>query len=141
MKFNILLITAAAVLCLGGGMVAMASPQFSLLDAIRGFFRRPLNAIVGGSGGGNGNGGIRGNTNNNGLHVWQSRNYLLSWRQGQSSLTHAAARNYCRSQGMRIISLDSNAKATHFLDLLERESAPYFWSGGRISSDKRTLSW
>ena len=34
---------------------------------------------------------------------------------------------------MRIVSLDTIGKATHFMDLLERDNAPYFWAGGRTS--------
>jgi len=42
---------------------------------------------------------------------------------------------------MRIVSLDNIQKAQHFLDLVERNNVPYFWAGGQISSDKRTLTW
>jgi len=39
------------------------------------------------------------------------------------------------------VSLDSRAKAEHFMDQVARDQAPYFWAGGRLSNDKRTLSW
>jgi len=87
----------------------------------------PPQSNAGGSGSGN--------------HQYQGRSYLLTWRTGQNGFSHSAARSFCRSRGMRIVSLDSISKATHFMDLLERDNAPYFWAGGRTSSDKGTLSW
>ena len=42
-------------------------------------------------------------------------------------------------QGMKLISLDSKEKAEHFLGLVGRDRAPYFWTGGQISADSRTL--
>ena len=29
----------------------------------------------------------------------------------------------------------------HFMQQVAADGAPYFWAGGRISSDKRSLSW
>jgi len=75
------------------------------------------------------------------FHTWQGRRYLLSWREGRNGFSHGAARSYCRGRGMRIVSLDNLQKAQHFLDLVERNNVPYFWAGGQISSDKRTLTW
>lgn len=75
------------------------------------------------------------------IHRWQGRNYLLSWREGRNGFSHSAARSYCRGRGMRIVSLDNSQKAQHFLDLVERNNVPYFWAGGLISRDKRTLTW
>ena len=66
-------------------------------------------------------------------HSYQGRNYLLTWRQGRNGFSHSAAKSFCRGQGMRIVSLDSIAKATHFMNLLEADGAPYFWAGGEIS--------
>ena len=62
---------------------------------------------------------------------------------------------------MRIVSLDSREKAEHFMRQVSAtynadtvqvadalaclqvaaDGSPYFWAGGRLSSDKRTLSW
>ena len=42
---------------------------------------------------------------------------------------------------MRLISLDSLQKADHFLALVRSDNAPYFWSGGELSFDSRTLNW
>jgi len=80
-------------------------------------------------------GGGRGN------HVFQGRSYLLSWKDGQNHLSWSQARNYCSRKGMRIVSLDNTAKKEHFLGLLASQGVTYMWTGGRISSDKRTLTW
>lgn len=37
--------------------------------------------------------------------------------------------------------MDNPAKVQHFLQQVQADNAPYFWAGGRISSDKRNLSW
>lgn len=42
---------------------------------------------------------------------------------------------------MRIVSLDSSAKKEHFLQLVGSEGVTFMWAGGRISPDKRTLTW
>lgn len=76
-----------------------------------------------------------------GNHRWSGGDYLLSWREGQSALTWGQARQYCAGRGMRIISMDSSAKSRHFLSQMQDDNAPYFWAGGRLSSDKRTLNW
>ncbi len=87
--------------------------------------------------------GTRGNSNSNsnslfvgggrGNHVYNGKNYLLTWRAGQSSFTYDEARSFCASRGMRMVSLGNRAKAQHFNDELRRDNAPYFWAGGRIS--------
>ena len=79
--------------------------------------------------------------------------------EGRNSFSHSAARSYCAQRGMRIVSLDSRDKAEHFMRQVSArhlynadtdalaclqvaaDGSPYFWAGGRISSDKRTLSW
>lgn len=68
-----------------------------------------------------------------GNHQYQGRNYLLTWRTGQNGFSHSAAKSFCRSQGMRMVSLDNIGKAQHFMNLLESDNAPYFWAGGNIS--------
>jgi len=40
-----------------------------------------------------------------------------------------------------MISMDSPAKVAHFLQQVVADNAPYFWAGGRLSRDKRTLNW
>jgi len=76
-----------------------------------------------------------------GNHQWRGGDYLLSWREGRNSFSHSAARSYCAQRGMRIVSLDSRDKAEHFMRQVAADGSPYFWAGGRISSDKRTLTW
>ena len=76
-----------------------------------------------------------------GNHVWQGRNYLLSWREGRNSFTWGSARSYCSGRGMRMVSLDSAAKRDHFMQQVAADGSPYFWAGGRLSGDKRSLTW
>ena len=40
-----------------------------------------------------------------------------------------------------MVSLDSAAKRNHFLQQVAEDDAPYFWAGGKLSSDKKLLSW
>merc|ERR1712038_2230760 len=84
---------------------------------------------------------VRASGGSKGNHVWNGKNYLLTWKTGQRSFTHSGARQYCASQGMRIISLDSREKTAHFLDEVRRDNAKYVWAAGVISSDARTLRW
>lgn len=42
---------------------------------------------------------------------------------------------------MKLISLDTKEKAEHFLRLVASDRAPYFWAGGRVSRDSRSLTW
>merc|ERR1712117_166525 len=76
-----------------------------------------------------------------GNHVFQGRNYILSWREGRNSFSWDAARSYCSSRGMRIVSLDTTAKRDHFMQQVAADGSPYFWAGGRLSSDKRSVRW
>ena len=76
-----------------------------------------------------------------GNHVFQGRNYILSWREGRNSFSWNAAKNYCSSRGMRMVSLDSRAKRDHFMQQVAADGSPYFWAGGRLSPDKRSVRW
>ena len=76
-----------------------------------------------------------------GNYVWQGKNFLLSWREGKNSFSWTGARRFCSSKGMKMVSLDNDAKRDHFLKLLTQDDAPYFWAGGKLSQDKRQLSW
>ena len=58
-----------------------------------------------------------------------------------NNLSWGAARSYCSRRGMRMVSLDDAAKRDHFMQQVAADGAPYFWAGGRISGDKRNLSW
>jgi hypothetical protein len=87
----------------------------------------------GGFGGDSNNGGGSGSGSRKGNHIYQGKNYLLTWRNGQNSFDYNGAAGYCRSQKMRIVSLDDSAKSSHFIGELRKDNAPYFWAGGRIS--------
>ena len=63
------------------------------------------------------------------------------FREGVNNLSWGAARSYCSRRGMRMVSLDDPAKRDHFMQQVAADGAPYFWAGGRISGDKRNLSW
>jgi len=76
-----------------------------------------------------------------GNHVFQGRTFLLSWKEGQNHFSWNQARSYCSSRGMRIVSLDNPATRDHFLELIRSEGVDFMWTGGRISADKRTLTW
>lgn len=65
--------------------------------------------------------------------MYNGKNYLITWRTGQSSFTYSEARSFCASRGMRMISMASDEKSRHFLGEVARDNAPYFWAGGRIS--------
>jgi len=76
-----------------------------------------------------------------GNHVFQGKSYLLSWKEGQSHLSWSQARSFCSRNGLRMVSLDIPAKREHFLQLAASEGQDFFWTGGRLSSDKRSLTW
>ena len=76
-----------------------------------------------------------------GNHVFQGSNYILSWREGRNSFSWNAAKKYCSSRGMRMVSLDSRAKRDHFMQQVAADGSPYFWAGGRLSPDKRSVRW
>jgi len=76
-----------------------------------------------------------------GNYQWQGKGYLLTWRTGRNNFAWNEGVSYCRSQGMKLVSLDSREKADHFLNLVKSDRATYFWAGGEVSSDSRTLSW
>ena len=42
---------------------------------------------------------------------------------------------------MKLVSLETKEKAEHFLRLVATDRAPYFWAGGRVSRDSRSLTW
>ena len=76
-----------------------------------------------------------------GNYQWEGKNFLLTWRNRRNNFAWNEGVSYCKSQGMKLISLDSKAKAEHFLQLVGRDRAPYFWAGGEVSSDSRRLTW
>ena len=72
-----------------------------------------------------------------GNHNFEGKTFLLSWKEeGRPFFSWQEARAYCQEAGMRMVSLDSEAKREHFLGLTASESLQYFWTGGRLSADK-----
>ena len=77
-----------------------------------------------------------------GNHNFEGKTFLLSWKEeGRPFFSWQEAKDYCERAGMRMISLDSAAKREHFLVLTASEGIQYFWTGGRLSPDKRRLTW
>ena len=76
-----------------------------------------------------------------GNHNFEGRRYLLTWREGNNRFTWAQARDYCTSNGMRIVSLDSPLKREHILRLVRSEGIAGMWTGGRLTPDKTFLDW
>jgi len=66
-------------------------------------------------------------------HQFGGQNFLLSWRIGCNDFTLSQGEAFCRSNGMRAISLDSPSKEQEFKNLLAREGQRFFWTGGRVS--------
>ena len=120
--------------------IVSAAPQFGFLGQLFGGGRnrgrgRQNNRPSGGNGGGGGRCG-GGNQPN---HQFQGQGYLISWRLGCSSFTQGGGESFCRSNGMRPISLDSSAKEREFLGLVAREGQKYFWTGGKVRG--QSISW
>ena len=76
-----------------------------------------------------------------GNHEFQGKSYLLTWRMGRNNFDWTGGVRFCQSQGMQLVSLDDKEKTEHFLRLLSTDRSPYFWSGGQVSRDSRTLTW
>ena len=76
-----------------------------------------------------------------GNYQYEGKNYLLTWRNHRNNFDWSGGVQYCRSKGMKMISLDSKEKSEHFLRLVATDRAPYFWAGGKLSRDGRSLSW
>merc|ERR1712168_500421 len=76
-----------------------------------------------------------------GNYQWQGNDYLLTWRMGRNNFDWRGGVSFCKSKGMKLISLDNKEKAEHFLRLVATDRSPYFWSSGQISRDSRTLTW
>jgi len=114
--------------------LSISSPQFGFLNNLfGGGGRRPSGGRpTGGRGGGRCGGGNAPN------HNFQGRNYLVSWRLGCTSFTQGAGEAFCRSNGMRPISIDNSAKEREFTSLVAREGQKYFWTGGRMSGGRVT---
>lgn len=66
-------------------------------------------------------------------HQFGGQNFLVSWRIGCSSFTKQQGDSFCRANGMRSLSIDSDAKETEFKNLVAREGQRFFWTGGSVS--------
>ena len=114
-------LTVFTLLSLGCSM-----PQFGFLGNIFGGFLgnrgQPTGQTApafGSSSAGAGGGRCGGGNSPN--FQFQGRNYLLSWRLGCTDFTQSQGVAFCRSNGMRAVSLDSAAKETEFKRLVVRE--------------------
>ena len=120
--------------------MAVASPQFNIFNGIRNIFRGGRN-LGGGRPSGNsirGGGGCGGGHAPN--HNFGGQNFLISWRLGCTQFTQGQGENFCSQNGMRPISLDSQAKEREFSNLVAREGQRYFWTGGQ-SVGNRQVRW
>lgn len=114
--------------------LASAQPQ-GFFGGIRNIFRgqRPRGGRQ------NGGGSCRANRPN---HSFGGRDYLVSWREGCTSFSSGEGANFCRSVGMRPISLDTPQKENHFLGLVSRERQKYFWTGGNVNHGRNpSIRW
>ena len=66
-----------------------------------------------------------------------SGNFFLSFL-GCNSFSAGAGDSYCRRNGMRAVSLDTRAKANHFIGVVGSARQKYFWTGGNISGNQVT---
>ena len=76
-----------------------------------------------------------------GNHNFQGQRYLLTWREGNERFTWDQARDYCSSNGMRIVSLENPLKRAEVLRLVGAEGVSGIWLGGKITPDKLFLDW
>lgn len=72
------------------------------------------------------------------------KGYLVSWRVsgcGNAKWSHSGADSWCRQSGMRAVSLDSGSKTQAFLNLVQSDRKPYFWTGGRVNHGANSITW
>jgi len=140
------------VVLLAGLTVAAASPQFdNQFGGRRGRQGRQGRQNGGGRGGRNGNRGGRGGGGrgrggagrcgggNRPNYSFGGQDFLVSWKLGCSSFTNRGGEEFCRANGMKPISIDSQAKENEFLNLVGRERQKYFWTGGKVRG--RKITW
>ena len=58
-----------------------------------------------------------------------------------SNFTGHEAEDYCKLQGGHAVSLDTTAKALHFIDVAIADARRYFWTGGRIDHTAGVVTW
>jgi len=74
----------------------------------------------------------------------QGKDVIVTWNVDGSvcsNFTQDQAEEYCKQQGGRTVSLDSNARAQHFISLAIRDRKRYFWTGGKIDHSAGTVTW
>ena len=78
-----------------------------------------------------------------GIHVWNNRTFLLSWRAGLPDLAWTAAAQQCSRHEMRLLSLAAAGqdKLRHFLQLVAAEPVDSVWLGGRLDPAKQLVGW
>lgn len=77
-------------------------------------------------------------------HDYDGTQYIITWRVDDnrcSNFTGHEAEDYCKLQGGHAVSLDTTAKALHFIDVAIQDARRYFWSGGRIDHTAGVVSW
>ena len=65
-------------------------------------------------------------------HQFGGQSFLVSWRIGCSSFTKQQGDSFCRANGMRALSIDSDAKEAEFKRLVAQEGQRFFWTGGSV---------
>ena len=77
-------------------------------------------------------------------HFWKGKKYILTFllaEEGCKKFTGYQADNYCKANGGRAVSLDSNEASEHFLDVSAQFAQRYYWTGGRLNHPCKTLCW
>ena len=77
-------------------------------------------------------------------HFWNGKKYILTFLlkdEGCKKFTGYQADNYCKANGGRAVSLDSNEASEHFLDVSAQFAQRYYWTGGRLNHPCKTLYW
>merc|ERR1712226_1728355 len=76
-------------------------------------------------------------------HFWNGKRFIITWLNGDNckSFTGVQADNYCKAQGGRAVSLDTNEAAEHFLGESARHAQRYYWTGGRLDHKCKVLTW
>merc|ERR1711936_1565450 len=77
-------------------------------------------------------------------HEWEGDQYIITWLVDDnrcSNFTGHEAEDYCKLQGGHAVSLDTTAKALHFIDVAIQNARRYFWTGGRIDHNAGVVTW
>ncbi|XP_040568921.1 C-type lectin BfL-1 isoform X2 [Lepeophtheirus salmonis] len=71
-----------------------------------------------------------------------SGRYLVTWLLPNcKKFTQGEAIQYCQRNGMKAISLDSNAKAEETFRLLAKDTQRYYWTGGKVNHRDQSVTW